>query len=88
MISDLTNTILSETIKDGKQVRKLGREYIIITPKLNDYISVETLKVKILSGELEIWKSMTAGTSQITYQDNNAGAMTGEMQKEQQGKIC
>ena len=31
-----------------------SRWYIILTPRLKDYIGVETLKVKIPSGELEI----------------------------------
>ena len=53
-IPDLVNTILSEAIKDSMMIGTTGREYMILTPRLKDYIGVETLKVKIPSGELEI----------------------------------
>ena len=40
-IPDLTNTVLSEGIKDGIQVGNSGTEYIIPTPLLRDIISIE-----------------------------------------------
>ena len=53
-IPDLANTILSEAIKDSMMLGTNDTEYLILTPKLNEHIGVETLKVTIPSGELEI----------------------------------
>ena len=38
---DLTNTVLSEAIKDGMQVGNSGTEYIIPTPLLKDIVGIE-----------------------------------------------
>ena len=60
-IPDLASIILSEAIKGGMMLGTSGREYMILTPNVKDYIGVKTLKVKIPSGELEIPKNPTSG---------------------------